>query len=564
MSYKYFTSLLFLVISLFFTSPSSASISDGTIPISTSGATSSLGFAWGANLGWVNFGSTFSNVHITDLGLTGYAWTANHGWINLNPSTIKVTNNGEGVLGGYAWGENLGWINFTGVTIDTNGEFRGYATVDQDGSKISFNCANTTFNADSCSLFNFKLITDWRPLSARSPAVAVISSGGSAFLPGGVIQPPHIEAYNAPLSILQQQSGTLTQDVSLGNLLINIPINSIPEPLSFVATEEPSTKANLAIIPADKYLLGSFYNIKAVNSREELVTQFINPIKIILPLPGGLTDVSKLKVYWIDEINNRPVEISNAIFSLKDKKVDFEVDHLTKFVVLGQKIKFSTTAAVLAVTDSDSFIDQVRDFFSFETEPEPKPKIKPKPIIKIKPSPELEIITPEPSVVPAIEPSITKEPSTSELPFNVSLVLTSNRLENSQDLKIQVKFEDFDKKPSPINLIFVIYDSKNKQVYSTQDNIIANNQDEYLKEFPDLELSSGKYTISVNTPDGLRLTGDLRKDFEILKKKQSFWQRECLGRFSIKCGLLPTGVLVAMIAVVFVLIKRNNKKTLGI
>jgi len=136
-----------------------ASTTDGTID-------STYKYAWGANIGWINFGTSGGNVHITDSALTGYVWSANYGWINLSPTLAGVKNNSEGTLSGNAWGENLGWINFTGVSISSAGQFSGSATISSDGSKISFDCAT-----------NCVVKTDWRPLSSRGGEVA--GSGGS-------------------------------------------------------------------------------------------------------------------------------------------------------------------------------------------------------------------------------------------------------------------------------------------------------------------------------------------------------------------------------------------------
>ncbi len=150
-----------------------ASNTDGTID-------STSKYAWGENIGWVNFGLIANgNVHVTDVGLTGYAWNERYGWINLNANgtaTGHVTNDGEGTLGGNAWGEKLGWINFTGVTINSSGDFSGYATIVSDSSKISFNCLNTS----SCGSSNFKINTDWRPISTRG-AVTCTSWTYSSF-----------------------------------------------------------------------------------------------------------------------------------------------------------------------------------------------------------------------------------------------------------------------------------------------------------------------------------------------------------------------------------------------
>ncbi|MEK7580467.1 MAG: hypothetical protein AAB465_02570, partial [Patescibacteria group bacterium] len=155
---------------VFFKSPPVfASSIDGTID-------NNHKYAWSENAGWINFGPSDGNVHITDSGLTGYAWSQNYGWINLSPSTSGVKNDREGNLSGYAWGENLGWINFEGVTIKSDSEFSGYAVIARDNSRISFNCANT----DSCALSDFKVKTDWRLRSTRD--------GGSS--PPGAYNPP--------------------------------------------------------------------------------------------------------------------------------------------------------------------------------------------------------------------------------------------------------------------------------------------------------------------------------------------------------------------------------------
>lgn len=134
-------------------------------------------YAWGENYGWFHFGCDNCDVVITDSTITGYAWNQKYGWIHLNPDNISnsilvgVRNDGEGNLSGNAWGSNIGWIDFYGVTIDSNGDFSGYATVKNDSSEINFNCDGVV---NSCSSASFKVNTDWRPQSVRSSS----SSGG--------------------------------------------------------------------------------------------------------------------------------------------------------------------------------------------------------------------------------------------------------------------------------------------------------------------------------------------------------------------------------------------------
>lgn len=144
-----------------------ASNTDGTID-------TTYKYAWGENIGWINFGTTEGNVHITDSVMTGYAWSENIGWIPLNCSNdnscnavnYKISNNGNGVLSGYSYSADTGYINFAptngGVTISSSGELQGYAWGENIGWMV-FNCATT----NSCGTADYKVKTDWRPQNAR-------------------------------------------------------------------------------------------------------------------------------------------------------------------------------------------------------------------------------------------------------------------------------------------------------------------------------------------------------------------------------------------------------------
>ncbi len=94
------------------------------------------GYAWGTNVGWINFNPANGGVTVYSDHLEGDAWAENIGWIRLGTyegggahtyandaaGTYGVNNDGDGDLSGYAWSTNAGWINFApengGVTID--------------------------------------------------------------------------------------------------------------------------------------------------------------------------------------------------------------------------------------------------------------------------------------------------------------------------------------------------------------------------------------------------------------------------------------------------------------
>lgn len=131
-------------------------------------------YAWSENAGWIDFGTSYGSVTITDTALTGYAYGENIGWISLNCANtsscdtvdFKVQVSSDGDLSGSAWSENAGWIDFgrvgqsTGSYIDDSGVFHGFAWGENIGW-ISLTCENTA----SCSTVSYGLGTSWRPPS---------------------------------------------------------------------------------------------------------------------------------------------------------------------------------------------------------------------------------------------------------------------------------------------------------------------------------------------------------------------------------------------------------------
>ncbi len=142
------------------------------------------GYVWGANVGWINLGSGFtpsaghvqySNLSATDFGvnygidptqpgvaiLRGYAYGANIGWINFEATGNPRLSLFTGAFSGYAYSANCGWINLNdalgkvqtdhvamGVDSDGDGmadafEFKYFgglshaATTDTDGDGIT-------------------------------------------------------------------------------------------------------------------------------------------------------------------------------------------------------------------------------------------------------------------------------------------------------------------------------------------------------------------------------------------------------------------------------------------
>lgn len=203
-----------------------ASASEGTI-------LEGFNYVWSETAGWLDFGLTQGEVKLSDTILSGYVYGENIGWISLHCSNTDscalvpygVSNNGEGRLTGYAYGANVGWIDFSppegGVFVSSEGEFSGSAWGENIGWLI-FNCSETS----SCDDFDYKLKTDWRPLSVRLASAPVINaSRGSS----GFMSLPVFSATSSPLSALAQR----TKDI-----LLKTASDLIPKPLKKIFKQE--------------------------------------------------------------------------------------------------------------------------------------------------------------------------------------------------------------------------------------------------------------------------------------------------------------------------------------
>jgi hypothetical protein len=117
------------------------------------------GYVYGANVGWINMGSGFtpsaghiqySNASNTDFGvnfttdptqpgvgiLRGFAYGANIGWINFEPIGNPRVSLFTGTFSGYAYSANCGWINLNDLNgkVQTNHILMG---VDSNGNGIA-------------------------------------------------------------------------------------------------------------------------------------------------------------------------------------------------------------------------------------------------------------------------------------------------------------------------------------------------------------------------------------------------------------------------------------------
>ncbi len=144
------------------------------------------GYIWAENSGWIKTGDDSCAGSDCCQAGTNYGYENDSNSADDDGDGINddwgVNNNEDGILSGYAWGENIGWVNFNNdystTTIDSNGYFTNYAWGENIGW-LNMNCSNT----DYCSTVDFKVKTSWLPnVLPIASNVSIDSGAGSVTL----------------------------------------------------------------------------------------------------------------------------------------------------------------------------------------------------------------------------------------------------------------------------------------------------------------------------------------------------------------------------------------------
>lgn len=442
---------IFIILTLAFVFLASvvyASETNGTV---TSGG--NVGYAWGNQSGWVNFGLANGNLTITDAGITGYAWDANYGWINMAPSNGGVLVAANGALSGSAWGASLGWINFSGVSINSSGKFVGQALGTTIGT-LTFDCAN-------CSV-----VTDYRPADFRTPT---ISSGQTSSGSSSASTPlsSDVSALDVSLTVAPSQSRTLTQNLTDSKKVeLTIENNTAEETLTFVVGEE---RTEVDISSPTFVIGGAIFNIQAFATETgERVRSFAKPIQITLTVPEELQGRDDVGVYFLDEDVNVWEKISDVTFS--GESASFFVDHLTLFGIFSASDlpvfiqPFFTTVSVPAFTSGAT------------------------------PGTEAELEGALPAQL-----------------FDIRLLLDRNEIPRIEDLVARVTFESFGRVSTPVEMTFTLLDAEGNKLWTSVDTTTVQTSAVFVKRFTGApSLTSGSYTARLDT----LYNTDVRDTFE--------------------------------------------------
>ena len=127
-----------------------------------------MGYLYAANLGWISLGNGsptngihYQNLSAGDFGvnqdglgnLRGYAWGANIGWLNFEATGAPKVDLRTGILTGYAWSANCGWISLSNIVAYVQTDSLWPGLLGANGLPIAwlltnFGTTNVNANAD--------------------------------------------------------------------------------------------------------------------------------------------------------------------------------------------------------------------------------------------------------------------------------------------------------------------------------------------------------------------------------------------------------------------------------
>ena len=147
------------------------------------------GYTWNENVGWIKIGDNSSNCTDNDCCQNGTSKGYENDSNSVDDDgdgevdDWGVNNNGSGNLSGYAWGENIGWLNFddtsvndySQVVIDGSGNFTNYAWGENVGW-VNMSCDNNSY----CGTVLYRVKTSWTGGNTAPSFSAGPSDGGSS------------------------------------------------------------------------------------------------------------------------------------------------------------------------------------------------------------------------------------------------------------------------------------------------------------------------------------------------------------------------------------------------
>jgi hypothetical protein len=131
--------------------------------------------------------------------------------------------------------------------------------------------------------------------------------------------------------------------------------------------------------------------------------------------------------------------------------------------------------------------------------------------------------------------------------FDIALTIESAVLNKSGDLIARTQFTSFGTLPTLVKMVYAVKDDRDLEVFTEKGEVTVETEKTVTKEFKNLNLGNGKYTLVLTTTYGNNVTDEFRQAFEVKGISSNvIW--------IISVPIIAGGFII------FLLIKRKHKK----
>ncbi len=142
--------------------------------------------------------------------------------------------------------------------------------------------------------------------------------------------------------------------------------------------------------------------------------------------------------------------------------------------------------------------------------------------------------------------------------FGIRFLLEDTILTNADELSVIAIFENFGLETTSVDLIFIILDEEENEIYREQEEITVETENVLRKTFEKLNLDAGKYTLILQTLYGAGVKDEFRQEFEIEKERIVVHLRN--NWFWYLIGVIIFSLLVWIIILTIKLKKKKRSK----
>jgi hypothetical protein len=139
--------------------------------------------------------------------------------------------------------------------------------------------------------------------------------------------------------------------------------------------------------------------------------------------------------------------------------------------------------------------------------------------------------------------------------FDIILSVSNALLNKSSDLVARTQFTSFGTVPTLVNLVYRIEDASGKEIYKESGEVIVETEQLVTKEFKNLDIGSGKYTLVLSTTYGDNIQDEFRQAFGVKGKAELSFNQSYLLFF------LFLALIILIIFIIFIFRSKNNKKS---